>query len=273
MSTLKSSGQLSQAIKIPAEVIGAFGEIVISPKLWAYLLPQYIVGLGSGYLIFTVLWEILFPIFSNYFTFELTNWPGFIISVISWLGGGLAYLATLIISGLGSVIGAYTAIMVLTGFFVELFIEQALRKRGQTPFHSPSFVNSLMRILKDESRKLILFTILGVIIIITAFIPLLTPISFLLGSLLLGFEIFDLPLTLIGLRFTERFKIIRQHFLPVLTLGALGSLVAIIPFLPILLLPIGYLAALRSAINWREVKDFYSSKSSSSNGIGIHSRS
>lgn len=268
-----ASGQIRQAFLIPAEVIGAFGEILISPKLWIYLLPQYIVGLGSGYLIFASLWEILFPTFSGYFSFELTGWPKFITLLVSWFSNGFAYLITLILSGIGSVIGAYIAIMVLTGFFVELFIEHSLKKRGQTPFQSPSFINSLLRSLKDESRKLLIFGILGIIIIISALIPILAPISFILGSLLLGFEIFDLPLTLIGFRFMERLKIARAHLVPVLTLGVLCSLVAVIPLLPILLLPVGYLTALRSALDWREIKEFYSSKSSSSNGTGIHSRS
>jgi uncharacterized protein involved in cysteine biosynthesis len=251
MSTKNSF--IIETLILPKEALSALKEILTSPRLILSILPQYVAGLGGGYIIYHLVLESLTPILSAYLSFELTNWPGFIVTSINWLAGGIATGISVVIAGMSSIIGGYLAILLLTGFFVELFIEQALKTRGLAPVHAPSFFGGLIRLIKDESLKLIMLGTLGVISIVTAFIPVLSPISIILGATIIGFELFDQPLILLGLRFGERLKLFGKHLLVILALGGAFSLTAIIPFLPILLLPVGSLTALRTSTSWNEI--------------------
>jgi uncharacterized protein involved in cysteine biosynthesis len=252
MSTKNSF--IIEAIILPKEALASLKEILTSPRLLLAILPQYVAGLGGGYVIYHLVLESLTPVLTSYLSFELTNWPGFIVTSINWVSGVLATGISTLIAGLSSIIGGYLAILLLMGFFVELFIEQALKTRGLAPIHVPSFFGGIVRLVKDESLKLLLLGTLGIISIITAFIPMLSPISIILGATIIGFELFDQPLILLGLRFRERLKLFGKHILVILALGGAFSLTAIIPFLPILLLPVGSLTALRTFSSWGEVQ-------------------
>ncbi len=251
--TTKSS-YIIEALKLIPEAIAALWEILRSPRLIISVLPQYIVGLGSGYLIYHFISLSLTPLLASYLSFELTNWPQFIASSINWVSGGVAKIISIVIAGIASVIGGYLSIFILAGFFVEIFIEQIFRARQLKPRHAPSLFGALIRTIKDETAKLFILGSLSIIALITAFIPAVTPISIILGALIIGFELFDQPLILLGFKFRERLKMSARHILTIVGLGALFSLTTIIPFLPILLLPVGSLTAIRIFQSWPEVK-------------------
>lgn len=242
-----------EVLSLPKHGLAAVLEIISSLRLLLSIAPQYLVGFGSGYLVYHFIIITLTPVLSSYLAFELKDWPQFIASSINWITGGVAKLISITVAGIGSVLGGYLAILLLAGFFVELFIEQVFKKRGLKPIHAPSLFGAILRLIKDETAKIILIALLGITALVTAFIPVLTPISIILGALIIGFELFDQPLTLLGLKFKDRLKMESKHLLVILALGAAFSLSAVIPFLPILLLPVGSLTAIRIFESWQEV--------------------
>lgn len=235
---------------IPKQALASIYEVLKTPRLIISILPQYAVGLASGFLIYQIVIAAIEPALIDLITLDLSNWPGFLATSTNWILGKVASGLSILLAGVSSIIGAYIAIISLAGFFVELFIEQALKIRKLEILHTPSFFGGILRLVRDEFSKVLLMLSLGLVAFISAFIPILTPLSFILTSLIIGFELFDQPLILIGYQLKERLKIFRSHLPVIIVFGGLFSFTAIIPFLPILLLPIALLTTLRISLGW-----------------------
>jgi len=243
-----SSVRLS--LRTPLTLLASAREILTSPKMLVYLIPPYLVGTIAAYFVFFWVDQFIFEKLSNWLIPTLHSWPGWIsylvVGAISFFVSLLAWLA----SGVASAIAGILALTVLAGFFVECFVEVALKKHDLSTEVVPGFVSSMLRSLREETKKLILLALIGVILVFSSLIPLLAPIALVLGIFLIGYDFFDIPLTLRGFSFRDRFGLVKKHLLEVLTLGAMFSLTAIIPMLPIILLPLGYLSAVRNIKQW-----------------------
>jgi uncharacterized protein involved in cysteine biosynthesis len=242
--------KFTEIIVIPKQTLASIHEVLKTPRLILSIIPQYIVGLASGFIIYKIVIASLEPTLIELITFDLTNWPLWISSSINWVFSKIASGLSILVAGFSSILGAYLAILVLAGFFVELFIDQALKIRNLKILHPPSFFGGVIRLVKDESIKTLLLLTVAFIAFICAFFPLLAPLSFVLTSLLIGFELFDQPLALRGYKFSTRLKVLSSHIMVLVIFGGLFSLTAVIPFLPILLLPFALLTTLRISLDW-----------------------
>ena len=86
---------------------------------------------------------------------------------------------------------------------------------------------------------------------ISSIFPPLAIISVILGASILGFEMIDKPLAILGARVPERIKAAGDHPVETISLGLLGMTVAVIPLLNLVTLPLFYLVATQRVIPWQ----------------------
>ena len=172
------------------------------------------------------------------------QWQWLMISV-EWI----SFLISILISGIFGIL----CMLLLGGFFIEMMIETALVKKG---YELPEFssvnilIRSTLRGLRDDVIRLIYIIVLIIVSFTCGFIPVLFFIPPVLAAFLVGFDLVDLPLTLLEFRFKDRWGLIKKHLVEVLAIGAVFSAIMLIPFGGILFLPIAYLVTVEQIVNW-----------------------
>ncbi len=244
--------KFTSALLIPWNLLAASKQLLTSPKLLLFIIPPYLIGITTG----IISLKFSFPVISNYLTesFELSvrSFPVWINIGLNYLTTFFAYSLTLLASGLFSILIAFLSMNILTGFFIESFLKEAIHLNNLSSPIEIGFLKSFLRGIKEELRKFVLIFFLILIIFITSFIPILIPISILLSFFLIGFQIFELPLLMLGNEFIPRVRKLLNHWPEVLAMGAIFTLFSIIPFLGVILLPVGYLASIKQSSKWQE---------------------
>ena len=171
---------------------------------------------------------------------------GIVGGVVSLLGVGFgAILAALL---------GYLAALVAGGFFFDFLIEEYLAA-GQHPYRPNLSTTARFRqVIAGWCEDLALLGALAFVTIvatISSIFPPLAIISVILGASILGFEMIDKPLAILGARVPERIKAARDHPVETISLGLLGMTVAVIPLLNLVTLPLFYLVATQRVIQWQ----------------------
>lgn len=231
----------SDILALPGQIFEALWRIALSPKL---LLPCIVPWL-IGALTFAILSWLSFSERRDLAAWILGAREGW----LGWLISSAAFLLGLILSGLASLVVA----LALGGVFLEIFVERLLREGSLFP-EEPSGLRglavSLLRSLKDSLVAAVCLGTVGFLVLLAGFFPPLVLVALLAGAFLLGFNAFDLPLTLMRVRFGERMRIARSHLPVVLALGALFSLAVAVPLGGIVFLPPAYYVAVRQIVRW-----------------------
>lgn len=251
---------MKQALTTPLTFTSSIFEIIRTPKMVLYLIPPYIIGIVAVYLSFGWISDLVSLKLSTLFIVGdmASSWYGEILNKVISL---FVSFISLLLAGLLSALAGIAALSILAGYFVECFIELALARYNLPKSTESGFIKSTLRGMRDELKRLvIIFSTLIIATLLTFIFPLLAPIALLLGIIIIGYEIFDLPLALIGLDLKQRLKLSREKILEVMVLGFIFTLIAAIPGLPIIFLPVGYLTAIRNISRWPELSEWHSPK-------------
>lgn len=229
--------------RIPLELVRASWRIASTPKLLRWcLLPWLLGGLTSLALIIAVFYH-----FSTFAALLGLDPGGMTGTVVGVLGVG--------VGGLCAALGGYVITVILGSFFFDHLIEEVLAEHGVLPPTASALNERIRRFLYGlvgDGVIVALIIALTVVGMITSLIPPLVFLSLGLGAVVLGFEMFDKPLVILGSPLRSRLRTVRHHPLETVFLGALGLGVAVIPFANLITLPVFYLVATERVLLWQK---------------------
>jgi uncharacterized protein involved in cysteine biosynthesis len=135
--------------------------------------------------------------------------------------------------------------------FIENFIAEVLKRLGYEVVELRGIITSTMRALRETLLRLSYGTGLFIVAFACGFIPLLALAPLICAAFFVGFDLIDLPLTLRGMQFRERWHFGRAHLIEVLGLGACFMAIMIIPLGGLLFFPVAYYVA-AELLHWAD---------------------
>lgn len=206
--------------------------------------------------LFWLFWQLSAEFIPEPLSSSKTYIGGIIQSLLStllfWFFSILRILGVSLLSGLL----AFLTANILGGFYIERFIELALQDHSleaTDSYKQRGMAHILAYALWDNLRKLALLSLFGVLFIALSFVPFGPLIAFLLGALLLGYEIFDTILVPLGSSFNIRLSEIFKHAGTVFILGLTFGALFLLPFAALFFMPVGYLVAIKELSAWRRL--------------------
>ncbi len=159
----------------------------------------------------------------------------------SYILYGLAWIAVTAILAVATLFVTMMMVLILTSAFQTAIATAVLRELNEeTPEEEQGFaalMRETRRTIFVEIAKLFWLVPLFIILFFVGFVPLLTPIAFLLGSWLLAYQFVDIVLDVYKLKSGKRLGFAMKNAVPVTVFGASLSLCWTIPFLGFLLPP------------------------------------
>jgi uncharacterized protein involved in cysteine biosynthesis len=141
----------------------------------------------------------------------------------------------------------------LGGVFIEAFIEESLKINGMQlnqPFSMARLARTIKRSAKEGLvRLLILCVVMGCFLIAMIFPP-ASILAIFLSAALLGFDIFDLPASMLDHPLSFRTHLARSYPLTYLGLGGLMTLALAVPLGGVIFMPVAYYLAVIKLAGW-----------------------
>lgn len=227
---------ITLAAKTPFYIVKSGFTILKSPGLASLCMIPGVSGLAAAFagMICAFIYR------SDLSNLLISNQNAWYFSVV----GFAVFLLGCLIS---AILGFVTA-SVAGGYFIELLAEKLLRRVNLACANSgESVVQVAVSIARAAMNETIL---LGGILICTiltfalSFIPFLSLAPILMGALIAGFSLYNLPLGVLEVPLRLRFKIVKEQLLPCICLGTCFSGLLLIPFASVLFLPAFYGAAI-----------------------------
>jgi uncharacterized protein involved in cysteine biosynthesis len=228
-------------ILLPFQFAAALFEIVSDPKLRRWCVIPYLIGVT----VFTAA-------FYTSYEYKLAI-ADYVLSFIGLEGAAWLSWVVLILGIFICAILAVGAMLVFGGIFIENFIEEAFNKHGVPSLQEKgisAYLKSVLRGLRDGLLRLVVYGTISLLALSTSFVPPLSLFFTLLGGFTLGVDLFELPLSLLGHRFSERVKLVFSHKLEAFSLGMFFSLFLIVPLGGVIFLPLAYLVAVKRIARW-----------------------
>lgn len=231
-----------ELFETPIQLVWTVARIMGNGSLFLYCVIPYVLG-AVGFI------SLLILSYSNreaISTYLFNVHSGFALAAASW--------SIFVFSIFASSLLALLIVVALAGFFVEEFVDKLLVLEGlkvETKISLSFILKSTLRGLVDAARRFCYLAILGIVLLAFGFFPLLYIPSLILGFFVVGGDLVNLPLSLMGIKFGARFKLMRNHFGSCVILGVLFSLALLIPFGGIIFLPLAYGVAVLKIVNWK----------------------
>lgn len=229
-------------------------EILRTPHYRRAVIVPWLIAAASSLPLFWLFWQLSAEFIPEPLSSSKTYLGGIIQNLLStllfWFFSILRLLGVSLLSGLL----AFLTANILGGFYIERFIELALMDhslKATDSYKQRGTVQILAYALWDNLRKLALLSLFGVLFIVLSFVPFGPLIAFLLGALLLGYEIFDTILVPLGSGFNSRLSEILKHFGVVFIVGLTFGAIFLLPLAALFFMPVGYLVAIKELSAWR----------------------
>jgi uncharacterized protein involved in cysteine biosynthesis len=204
------------------------------PQLRRFAGKPWMIG-GISYLLLVIGAIFLHtPLTHEFASSNHSAWPN-VLAVIIWLAVtfGLLFLATLL---------TISIVLISGGYYHFRIAHHILVKEG-IPSDEERFLSELGRTMVTETLKLLWLLPLFIITFIIGVIPFLTPLAFVLGSLLLAYQFFDYPLEFLRLGAFGRFGFLLKHMVTATLFGATLLVLSAIPFVALFISPIAVAGA------------------------------
>lgn len=223
---------------------GGLGFVVGTPALWGYAAVPVVVLLviGSGAAVLGI-WGAAAAshalVGEGSTATDVGRWAlTFLFSVVALL---VAFLV------------AFALAQPISGFALEAIAKQQESALGGPIRQAPSGVDSFVRTARVTLFGLVCaLPAIGVLTAIGFAFPPATfvtiPIKFVIGALLIAWDLLDYPLGIRGLGVRERIRFVRRNFGAVLVMGMSAGIFVLIPGLGLLMLPYGVAGATRLVV-------------------------
>ncbi len=231
---------------IPFQFVSVFFRVITDFKLLSILIIPYIIGLFSFFLFLYLSFDFrdqiaiyLIPDFlKNYST--LFAW---FVFIINWFVSALLAIFIMLIFG---------------GYFIEKFLETYIKQKGLAPLETSGlkgYVKAVIKGVTDSIIRALVYGSLSILIFAFSFIPPLAFLILLLGGFTIGYDLIDMPLSLLGLNTKQRLDTILSHKIETTALGSFFSIILLLPLGGIFFLPFAYLVAVDKISYWHAHKD------------------
>ncbi len=236
---------MTKLLAIPFQVIGAFLQILITPRYLLPLLVPFGIGIGTFWLSYHFGLDYSIELCTKYATPD-----SFFHSFLNVV----AYIVCILLSSVISVLVMFS----ISGTFIEFFISNAFPRYGfiepDIPLKPAALLKSLIRSTVNSLKKLVVICLLSIAMLICTFFPILLIFPSLITAFLTGYDLVSTPLALLEVPFSESWNGVKSHFLEVMTLGGCLFLCMLIPLGGVIFLPALYLVALKHIKNWAEIQ-------------------
>lgn len=226
---------------IPFSYVRAIFAILGSRRLLLLCLVPYLAGLGA----FAVLLALGFS-----YSPDLLRWAGAAESGwVHTLLTGVVSLCNAVLAGLF----AFLVMLIMGSFALEGFVATLLRRSGIEVPETGSLRELLPNLVFSLWNTLLwslTLMLLALAVLLLGLFPPLAILTSVLGIMLIGFNLIDLPLSALELSFKERWRLARRDPFGVFWLGAVYSLLIAIPLGAVLFLPLAYYAAVQLVTAW-----------------------
>lgn len=219
---------LKDFFSYPKFLVKACFSILSSPKLIFYASIPYLIAFA----IFIA--SIYIGMDNIHRVIKLLNDTA--TGVLYYIFGSLAFFIILILTSILSFVGMST----IGGFFIDLMIEQILINDNFLPKEGVK----LRVFLKLTCRSIFADILIAFIVAFTfttsvalSFIPPLSFLPLLLGAFMLAFGMFNRVMSILLITFKKRLKFILSNKLTILTYGIFLTLIFLLPFANIILMP------------------------------------
>ncbi|MEZ4753385.1 MAG: hypothetical protein R3A13_03635 [Bdellovibrionota bacterium] len=219
---------IANILKIPYWLIAGLLKIFTRKRLFVLNSSPYLIGIIS----FFIFASLSFSFKEEIIAIFLSNETSWIFSSLSWFA---FILLTVISAGLSLI-----TCLLLGSIFIEFSTEELLRLKGfKIPEHIglKNLTLTLLRSFKDDGVRIIYISLLGILVFICGFFPPLMIIAIVLTSFIVGIDLLNLPLALLETPFKQRLTLAHSHFIETCILGGAFTIVALVPFLGIILYP------------------------------------
>ncbi len=213
--------------------------LITDPKQWPYAMVPALFAMviltacgGAGV---WAAWRVSEPLRSR----DALGWQ--IVGALEALAVGIGAV------GVGVLLGLSLA-QPAAGFALDQISRRIDVSLGGVDRPDGSFWETTWRGLRVTLAGLaVSLPIFGVLLLVGAVVPfavfVTVPLKFMLGSLLVAWDLLDYPFGLRGMRVRERLRWMRSNFRAVLGFGASAALLLLVPGLGLLVLPLGVAGA------------------------------
>ncbi len=237
-------------LKGAAAPIQAFKYCLSHKTLWKYILAPFCLSL----VIFGVFFYYAISYTESLVTFgSLITWGlgllfdqpiGFLYNLLFYT---LSFVSYVFVIGFIIFITFLFANLIALPFNALLAEKVMTLDAGYTlPHHGfVSWIKFNIRMLLIGLAKALVFLLIGLMLFIMGFIPILQIVSVILGALIIAFDCWDYALELRGMSLRQRFCVFYSHFWELSGFGMVVGLTFLLPGLNFFLLPIAVIGGTR----------------------------
>lgn len=222
-----------QAVSVPALLLSSAFLILRTPRLLALSLIPALSGLSA------------FILVAGGLIWNHKSVSGLVITVDrSWE----SFLSVIVVGVLALLLAAFAAILsanLIGALSLESLASQTLQISGVSPPETPLSIRTIIRALIETLLRVLLFSTLSLLFFALSFFPPLVLIPILGGAFLVGADLLDTSLTLLGYKLRTRLAIITRGWMVTLALGLIFGVVLVVPLVGALLIPLGVVTAAR----------------------------
>jgi Etoposide-induced protein 2.4 (EI24) len=146
----------------------------------------------------------------------------------------------------------FIAVISTLQFYLEKTIKNTLNNRGYAIKQSRSVFNYVLRTVTETVVRFIIIGFLALLMLLTIILPPVSLFFGLLTSLYIGFDIFAMGLSSVGLTIKEQFNVLGGKIRRTLEFGLIVGLVLGVPFIGLMILPIAFIVSSEFIADWAD---------------------
>jgi uncharacterized protein involved in cysteine biosynthesis len=139
---------------------------------------------------------------------------------------------------------SFVAVMIFASVYQIEIASKILAENGlEVAINNQGVIKQTGKTALIEMGKLLWLLPLGFLILLLSFSTILTPVALILGAWVLAYEFTDVSLEALGLNFRKRLSFASKNFLPLSIFGLVLTMIWLIPFAGILMIPVATAAS------------------------------
>lgn len=238
---MKITGTLKEVILLPLQFVRAAWRITTTRRLLLCCLIPWSIGVVC---FFASTWFLL--------SYRDDIVLFFVNDLETWLGQTLRWIM-LVLNIVISAIVAVVSMAALGAVFIQKFIEIVLSEHGvEVPQYDSwsQILKSALRCLRQELARLSILAVLAVVLAMLSLLWILQPVVVLAAVFIAGYNILDMPLSVLEMPLGRRFAVAKRHWPVTGALGIIFAPLLVIPLVGVFFAPAAYYVACERLAAW-----------------------
>lgn len=169
--------------------------------------------------------------------------------------GIIAFSVVIVTSVLSASVIAFLSLLITSELLLDSFLVKAFSLKGvEKGEGGGNLFRSAISSLLVVALRIVIISFLFILTLASFVLAPLVPVAWMLNVIYLGCELIISPLTALQLPYRKQFSLIKHHKLEVVLLGLLFTVILLIPFAGLFVLPLAYLTAIEKIVRWPELE-------------------